>query len=59
MFWAEGVSNMFVVVVALLFVLILGVVMFTDVLDGKESSGHGLKDAVAQLRREIRLIGHR
>ncbi|MGI8305454.1 MULTISPECIES: hypothetical protein [Saccharopolyspora] len=50
---------MFVVVVALLFVLILGVVMFTDVLDGKESSGHGLKDAVAQLRREIRLIGHR
>ncbi|MGW3470952.1 hypothetical protein ACWDKQ_21410 [Saccharopolyspora sp. NPDC000995] len=50
---------MFVVVVALLLVLILGVVMFTDVLDGKEPSGRGLKDAVAQLRREIRLIGHR
>lgn len=59
MFLAEGVSNVFVVVVALLLVLILGAVMFTDVLDGKGSSGRGLKDAVAQLRREIRLLGHR
>ncbi|WP_158309531.1 hypothetical protein [Saccharopolyspora spinosa] len=52
-------SKVFVVVVALLFVLILGVVMFTDVLDGNQPSGRGLKGAVAQLRREIRLIGHR
>ncbi|MEU5846726.1 hypothetical protein [Saccharopolyspora shandongensis] len=49
----------FVVVVALLLVLVLGVVMFTDVLDGKGSSSRGLKNAVAQLRRDIRLLGHR
>jgi hypothetical protein len=60
MFRAEGVSNVFVVVVALLLVLILGAVMFTDVLDGKDSpSRRSLKSAVAQLRREIRLYSHR
>ncbi|MEV6227280.1 hypothetical protein AB0L88_05240 [Saccharopolyspora shandongensis] len=49
----------FVVVVALLLVLVLGVVMFTDVLDGKGSLSRGLKNVVAQLRRDIRLLGHR
>ncbi|MEV0086444.1 hypothetical protein ACWEV3_04910 [Saccharopolyspora sp. NPDC003752] len=49
----------FVVVVALLLVLVLGAVMFTDVLDRKGSPSRGLKNAVAQLRRDIRLLGHR
>jgi hypothetical protein len=57
---AEGVSLVFVVVVAFLLVLILGVVMFTDVLDGKDAlSRRGLRDAVATLRRDIRLLGQR
>ncbi|MBB5158107.1 hypothetical protein [Saccharopolyspora phatthalungensis] len=51
---------MFVVVVALLLVLILGAVMFTDVLDGKDSlSRRSLKNVVVQLRQDIRLLGHR
>jgi hypothetical protein len=59
MFWAE-VRNVFVVVVAFLLVLILGAIMFTDLLDGRDSpSRRSLKSAVAQLRREIRPYSHR
>ena len=44
---------MFVVVVALLLVLVLGYVMFTDALDdaGSMTTKRGIKDIFAQIRR--------
>ncbi|WP_158628557.1 hypothetical protein [Saccharopolyspora rhizosphaerae] len=50
---------MFVVVVAMLLVLVLGFVMFTDALDGtgSMSTRRGLKEIVAQVKRSVRLGG--
>ncbi|MDA3628786.1 hypothetical protein [Saccharopolyspora oryzae] len=57
---AEGVSDVFVVVVALLLVVILGAVMFTDAFDGKGSAERrNFKDVVAQLKRAVRTPSHR
>ncbi|GAA0530498.1 hypothetical protein GCM10011581_28850 [Saccharopolyspora subtropica] len=50
---------MFVVVVAMLLVLILGAVMFTDVLDDNGPLDRRVRDLAAQLKRDIRLFGHR
>ncbi|MER6992308.1 hypothetical protein ABT337_22515 [Saccharopolyspora hirsuta] len=52
--------DVFVVVVALLLVVVLGAVMFTDVFDGKGSSDRrSLKHLVAELKRGIRTPSHR
>lgn len=60
MFRAEGVSDVFVVVVALLLVVILGAVMFTDVFDGKGSSERrNVKHLLAELKRSFRTPSHR
>ncbi|WP_406691016.1 hypothetical protein REH65_02130 [Saccharopolyspora sp. ID03-671] len=48
---------MFVVVVAMLLVLVLGFVMFTDALEGtgSMSTRRGLKEIAAQVKRSARL----
>ncbi|WP_170210418.1 hypothetical protein [Saccharopolyspora antimicrobica] len=53
-------SDVFVVVVALLLVLILGAVMFTDAFDGKGSSERrNVKHLLAELKRGFRTPSHR
>ncbi|GAA4615933.1 hypothetical protein [Saccharopolyspora hordei] len=60
MFLAEGVSAVFVVVVAMLLVVILGAVMFTDVLDGKGAADdRSFKHLVAEFMRGVRTPSHR
>ncbi|MBQ0924024.1 MULTISPECIES: hypothetical protein [Saccharopolyspora] len=51
---------MFVVVVAMLLVLVLGFVMFTDALEGtgSMSTRRGLRDVAAQVKRSARLSDH-
>jgi hypothetical protein len=50
----------FVVVVAMLLVLVLGFVMFTDALEGtgSMSTRRGLRDVAAQVKRSARLSDH-
>lgn len=50
---------MFVVVVAMVLVLVLGFVMFTDALEGtgSMSTRRGLKEIAAQVKRSARLGG--
>ncbi|GAA2352715.1 hypothetical protein GCM10009854_33400 [Saccharopolyspora halophila] len=52
---------MFVVVVALLLVVVLGYVMFTDALDdaGSMTTKRGIKDILAQVRRSATFPGQR
>ncbi len=51
MFQMKGVAPMFILVVVMLFVLVMGAVMFTDLLD---DGFRGAGAAVAQLVRESR-----